>query len=141
MRQSLLAIVVVTCIGLSAACDNSGGGSTTAPSSGPLTTESFSGTIQPTSSDSHTFTVAQTGEIDVTLTSVGPPPTIFIGLAIGTPASDGSCTPLSGATVSTQASSVAQLSGTAAAGTFCVVVYDIGNQTAPVTYTLTVAHS
>jgi hypothetical protein len=30
--------------------------------------------------------------------------------------------------------------GTAAAGELCVAVYDIGNQTAPVSYTLTVAH-
>jgi len=34
----------------------------------------------------------------------------------------------------------AQLSGTTSAGTLCVQVYDIGNQTAPVSYTVTVTH-
>ncbi len=39
-----------------------------------------------------------------------------------------------------QAAATPQLSGVSTAGTLCVNVYDIGNQTAPVTYTVTVAH-
>jgi hypothetical protein len=30
--------------------------------------------------------------------------------------------------------------GIVSAGAFCVVVYDVGNQTAPVAYTVTVTH-
>jgi len=62
------------------------------------------------------------------------------GLGVGIP-SGASCSLLTNASVSTQAGATAQLSGTAAAATYCVVVYDIGNQTGPINYSVTVAHS
>lgn len=121
---------------MAAGCDNSG---EIPPTPVTLTPETFTGTVEPGSSDSHGFTVAQAGEVDVTLTAAGPPATIFMGLAVGVP-SGSMCQPLSGGTVSTQAGTTPQLVGSANPGAYCVIVYDIGNQTATVTYSVTVAH-
>ena len=143
MRRFLIVTLPLIAIALAAAgCDNSGG--TTAPTvAAPvLTTETFTGTVKPQGSDSHTFTAAQTGQINVTLTAAGPPATIFMGLGVGTPSTTDAtvCSLFSTATLSAQASTVAQISGTANAGTYCVTVFDIGNQSADITYTVTVAH-
>jgi hypothetical protein len=79
------------------------------------------------------------GALAATLTAAGPPATIFMGFGIGS--WDGtSCTLLSGGSVNTQAGAVAQLSGTVNSGNYCVMVYDIGNQTAPISYTWTMTH-
>jgi hypothetical protein len=120
------------------ACDNSGSGTTTPTTPVTLTTETFTGSVDPMGSSSNPFTAAQAGEVDITLTAAGPPPTIFMGLWIGIPGT--TCAPLSGGSVTTQASTTAQLVGTVAAGTYCVTVADVGNQTATVSYTVTVAH-
>ena len=138
MKHYLFAALALVLTGI--ACDNSGSSDatgTTVPSV-PLTTETFKGTVQVMGSDFKNFTVAQTGEVDVTLTAAGPPPTITMGLGVG--AGGSACTLLTGATVNTPAGTTAQLSGTASAGAYCVEVYDIGNQAGPVDYTVTVAH-
>src|SRR6266545_7160302 len=101
MRRAVA--VILASVGFAVACDNSGGSSATSPSLAPQKTETFTGTVQPMSSDAHPFTVTQTGELDVTLTAAGPPATIFMGLGIGTPAADGSCTPIQNAAIQTQA--------------------------------------
>ena len=133
-----LALVLTT-----AACDNSGpntstSNSTTSPSA-TLRTETFTGTVAVGSSDFQSFTAAQAGEVDVTLIAAGPPSTIFMGLGVGTP-SGSTCALFTGASVNTQAGAMAQLAGTVNAGLYCVEVYDVGNQIAPITYTVTVAH-
>jgi hypothetical protein len=140
MRQSLIA--VLACIALSVACDNSGDSSSTPTTPVMLVTDTFTGTVQPAGSDSHNFSVSQAGEVDVTLTAAGPPPTIFMGLGLGTPgATSGTCTLQSSVSISTPAGSTPQLPVSApSAGTFCFSVFDIGNQTGPVDYTVTVAH-
>lgn len=123
---------------LSPACDNGTSTPVTAPS--VATTETFTGTVQVAGSDFHNFPVTQSGQIDITLTMAGPPATIFMGLGVGTPTSATTCSLLANASTSAQGGTVAQLSGTAAASTYCVVVWDIGNQTAPINYTVTVTH-
>ena len=58
-----------------------------------------------------------------------------------TPATDGTCAFFSGAAIRAQASATAQLSGTLqSGGSLCVDVFDIGNQTEPVTYSVTIVH-
>jgi hypothetical protein len=112
--------------------------STTAPS-GAVTMEIFSGTVTVTGRDFHPFNEVVSGQVNVVLTAVGPPSTIYMGLGVGT--YDGTtCTLLTGGTVVTGAGTTAQLAGAAAAGTYCVEVYDVGNQTAPVAYSVTVNH-
>jgi hypothetical protein len=79
----------------------------------------------------------------VTLTTAGPPPTIWMGVGIGTPSAT-ACGLISSSTSTvTPAGVTAQLTGTLAPGTYCVQVYDVGNISAGggVTYSVTVAHT
>jgi len=144
MRR-FLPVVALVLVLTAVACDNSGSSAslsnnTTSPSA-TLTTETFSGTVAVGSSDFRPFTAAQAGEVDVTLTAAGPPSTIFMGLGVGAPSANGStCDLFPSASTAAQAGTTPQLAGTVNAGAYCVEVYDLGNQSAPVTYTVTVAH-
>jgi len=144
MRRLVCGLAVVVASGC-AGCGGNSNSSTTATPAAPTptaaaSTESFSGTVSVAGNDFHPFTVATTGAtLSVTLTAAGPPTTIFMGLGLG--AYDApTCTLLNNAYLTTQAGAVAQLSGTAGAGAYCVVVYDVGNQTGPITYAVTVSH-
>ena len=128
---------------MTSAC--SGGSTTTSPSTATaaatVTTDVFTGTVPVGGSDIHNFTVTlSNGQINVILTAAGPPSTIFMGLGVGTPNTDGSCSLFTGAAVTTQAGTQAQLSGTAQAGSYCVGLYDVGNQTADIRYSVTITH-
>lgn len=112
--------------------------STTAPTDTPKT-DTFTGTVQVQSRANHNFTVEKSGQVSVTLTSASPPSTIVMGIGVGTPG-DNACGLISGASVNAAAGSNAQLTGVVSPGTLCVSVFDVGNQTAPVTYTVTVVH-
>ena len=122
-----------------------GGSSTTAPTATgatttPPTTEVFTGTVAVGGSASHAFTVVlSNGLLNVTLTAAGPPSTVTVGLGIGAP-SGSTCAFFSGGAGPTQAGTTAQLSGVAQAGMYCVGVYDAGNQTGDITYSVTVTH-
>jgi hypothetical protein len=140
MRRLVCGLAIVV-----SACGGNGDSSATATPSAPTpttaaATESFSGTVSVAGNDFHPFTVATAGAtLSVTLTAAGPPSTIFVGLGLG--AYDApTCTLFSNAYLTTQAGATAQLSGTAGAGSYCVVVYDVGNQTGPITYAVTVSH-
>jgi hypothetical protein len=120
-----------------------GGSSSTTSPSGPTTdptTETFTGTVPVGGSDMHPFNIAlSNGQVNIILTQAGPPSTIFMGLGVGAP-SGSTCALFSGGSTVVQAGTVAQLSGTAGAGAYCVQVYDVGNQSADVTYSVTVTH-
>jgi hypothetical protein len=127
-----------------AACSSGGDNASTAPTviapATPAVTDTFSGTVQVGGYDANPFTVTASGAaIAVTLTVAGPPATISMGLGVGSYVGT-QCTLLSGGFGTYQAGTAAQLSGTIASGQYCVMVYDVGNQSAPVTYTVTVAH-
>jgi hypothetical protein len=88
----------------------------------------------------HPFTVLlNNGQLTADLTAAGPPPTIIMGLGIGT-VSNAVCTLLPGGSTIIPAGPVAQLSGTVNAGAYCVMVFDAGNQLADVAYSVTVTH-
>jgi hypothetical protein len=106
----------------------------------PRTTETFSGTVQVGGSVFHSFRVGATGSSDVTLTAASPPPTIVMGLALGTPDDAGNCNRLAGATVNVAAGPTAQLASLTSTATLCVQIRDVGNQTSPVAYTVSVTH-
>jgi hypothetical protein len=111
----------------------------TAPTS-PLVTENFSGTVLTGSNDAHSFTVTSNNSpITLALTTAGPPATITEGFGVGQTIA-GSCQLLSGGFGNYTASTTPQLSGTIPTGTYCVMVYDVGNQTAAITYTVVVNH-
>jgi len=136
---------------LAAALAASCGGSDTAPTviaTATVTTDTFTGTLNPPVNNAlqanvHNFTVTTAGgNINITLLSAGPPATIQLGLALGNPSSTGGCAIIPGFTAVTPAGSTAQLPASGApAGSYCVVVGDVGNVLQAVTYTVTVAHT
>jgi hypothetical protein len=135
-----------TCLALLVCAACSGGsssGSPTTPSSPPLapTNETFTGTVSVGGSDAHQFVVKlSNGLLTATLTAAGPPPTIAVGLGIGT-FSSGTCTLLPNGSNIVTAGTTPQLSGpNFQSGTYCVEVFDVGQQTADITYSVTVAH-
>ena len=142
MKRCMAAVLLL----VSTACSSGGGtnpSSVTSPPTPPLapTVEIFSGTVAVGGSDSHTFVIAlSNGQLTADLTAAGPPSTISMGLGIGTPA-NGVCTLLPNAFNVIPAGPTPQLSGNGVnAGTYCVTVYDAGNQVADVTYSVTVTH-
>ncbi len=127
-------------VGLSVvtACKND---TTTPASTTPTaarTTDTFTGTVAVHGADFHTFTIAAAGNVDVTLTAATPPDSVVMGLSIGMPGDR--CVPVAEGSTQTAAGSSVQLSGIASPGTMCVDVHDVGGQSAPVTYTVTVTH-
>lgn len=136
-RFALSAVALL--VGAAGCNNNSTTTAATATSTVTRTTDTFTGTVPISGSDFHSFPVAVTGMIDVTLTAAAPPSAIVMGVSIGTPA-DGKCTALAGASAKASAGASAQLSGIASPGTLCVDLHDVGNQSAPVSYTVTVTH-
>lgn len=136
LRIAVGAAVVAT----AAAC---GGVTSTSPiaASGPTVTETFTGTVQPLGPpDVHTFTVSSPGQVAVTMTAAGPPPTIWMSISLGNPDPSGNCI----AITSTQlpASTTPQLSGAVtSSGAYCVSVADFGNALQAITYSVTVSHT
>ena len=127
------------------ACTGNGStGSNLVPTviTGTPVTETFSGTVPVGvgNSDIHTFTVTLSGDVAVTMTAAGPPPTISMGVGVGS-MSGSTCSLLSGGSGTFQAGTSTQLSGIIAQGAYCVVVFDVGNASVPVSYTVTVTHT
>jgi hypothetical protein len=137
MKRMLAALI----LGVSATgCGSSSSDSTPTGPTATVTTENFSGSVDPGGKAFNQFSITLSGgQVNVTLTSAGPPSTIYMGLGVGSYA-DSNCTLLSNGSVVTQAGSTAQLSGTLNAGTYCVMVYDAGNQVSTVSYAVTVNH-
>jgi hypothetical protein len=140
--------VLAASTALAAACGGSDNTSTVTAPTGTVSTETFTGTLNPPvggvfQANIHSFTVTTAGgSINVTLVSAGPPPTIQLGLALGNPSSTGTCSIIPGFSQQTSAGSTAQISGAGApAGAYCVAVGDVGNVLQPVSYTITVAHT
>jgi hypothetical protein len=113
----------------------------TTTASASTVTDTFTGTIVQTTNASFPFTVSTTGTVQVMLTDVEPLTTMALGIAVGT--WDGTtCTP-GLATNDHAKSGVTALTGTAAAGSYCVQVSDSGNIPSDwtVAFTVQVTHS
>src|SRR5436190_22487404 len=140
-------LVVLAVVGISA-CGGSSNSTPTAPS-GNATVETFNGAFDPKGvGPVHNFTIQQSnGLLNLVLTAVtdvttSAPAGIAVGLALGSQSSSG-CVAISGAsaTVSAGTTSITSgLSGTANAGTYCLIVFDVGNLVNSVTYTVSVSH-
>ncbi|HMB80447.1 MAG TPA: hypothetical protein VKI43_10300 [Vicinamibacterales bacterium] len=142
LKQSLVSLLIVGTLA-TGACSNSADSTAvatvTAPTTPPIV-ENFSGTVQVGGSDAHNFTVVLDSQaISIDLTSAGPPATITMGFGIGSSVG-GTCQLLSGGTGQGPGSATPQLSGTIPLGTYCFMVFDVGNQAAPVTYTAVITH-
>jgi hypothetical protein len=144
MRDHLrVFLILLTLAPAASAC---GGDNTTAPApasttiASPTSTETFPGTVPVGGSRFYSFVVSLNGTVNVTLVSVsgiGVPPTVTLGLAIGAPSGTG----CSGGTVTNAtAGTDPQLTGTYSPGRYCVNVSDVGGLTAPATFIVTIAH-
>jgi hypothetical protein len=144
MRMCLAVLSAVLAAAGAVACNSNSTSTLPAVAATPVyTTDTFNGTVNVLGFDVQPFTVAISGNITVTLTAAGPPSTVTMGVFVGSPATAGSttCLALSGATASGPASPTPLLSGQLVAGPYCVQIFDIGQQTGPISYTLTVNHS
>jgi len=104
------------------------------------TVENFSGSVGPGGLASHSFSVARSGgEIQVTITALGPSPSAFMGVALGQPVAD-RCSPLIGYVNNTALLNRQALGGPIDKGNYCVAIYDPGTLTVTQTYTLRVSH-
>lgn len=103
------------------------------------TTDTFSSQLGVGGSATRSFVVRTTGMVSVTLTSVGPPSTLAVGLGLGIPMASGNGCNLTRSAVTT-AGSDPQVTATADSGTYCVRVYDVGNLTGDVTFSISILH-
>ena len=107
------------------------------------TTESFSGEFGQNETATHYFTVAETGDLEIQLTALGPLETLTVGVGFGT--NDGldppSCVLL--AEDATVRLGETLLSQALTPFDYCVFIRDVGNvfPGVVVTYTLEVTHS
>jgi hypothetical protein len=137
IRQELFAAVVAVALALAGAGCNFFKDSS--PDNPVTNTETFSGTVALQGSSVFTFTVAKSGEVSLTLTSVGPTATTPVGLGIGT--GTGTACTLTSSTPTATAGSSPQIKVTESPGTYCVKVYDPGTLAAAVTFSVNIAHS
>ena len=127
-----------------AACGNGTSASTTSPSSLPAdatVSQSFSSTLAVGGTVFYSFSIAQYGNVAVTLTSVTGsdlPDGLTLNVGIGRPAGT-TCT----ATLSVAAApgDTPQVTGSYGPGIFCAVISDSGMLTAPVKVDAAVSHS
>lgn len=143
-RMRWSSCVLAACAVLVAGCGND---TPTAPTettettvAEPTTQEAFAGTLPVGGVKFYSFTTAENGTINVTLTDVGGeyvPATVMISLALGQP-SGTDCS--QNQSVTTAAGTTAQITGTYAPDVYCVRVADIGNLFAPASFSVTVAY-
>jgi len=131
---SLLACAVAVVI---AAC---GSDTPTTPTTvDPIpTTESFSSTVQRNGATTRSFSTSAQGVITVRLTSLTVD-AISMGLGLGlSDAATGKC--LATYTVTTSLYTGRAISVTADAGTYCIIVYDVGELGNQTNFTVSVTH-
>ena len=123
-----------------AACTNS----PSAPSAAAVntSTEVFSGTLTPGTSMFYAINVLEAGTVNLTLASIAgtngrPALSQVVRIGYGVPQGTG-CQVI--ASANTAPSLSAQLSTNSPAGTFCIVIQDIGNLTQPSTFAVRIVH-
>jgi hypothetical protein len=138
LRGIVCGIVLATAATL-AAC----GDTTTPTAPAPqIITETYSGTLIPSSAGIFSFTTLTGGPVVATLTTLGPDSTKTVGFSLGTfVTATKTCTVIMDNLAATQA--FAFNAATSSIGTYCVRIYDNGSTTTdavPYTYTITVSH-
>ena len=88
--------------------------------------------------NTHPFAVAKVGYVEITLIGIGPSSTVTVGLGIGTPGANGTCSTIY--TVNARAGPTAQVVGTGQPGQLCATIFDVGSLSEAAVYTITVAH-
>jgi hypothetical protein len=141
MKRLVAGLALFACTACSSGSTSTG--SSTAPSTPPLapSSDTFTGTVPVGGSDVHAFAVnLSNGQVTANLTAASSATTIAMGIGIGT-FSSGVCTLIANGYVITPPGPIAQLSGNNFTnGMYCVAVFDVGNQTVDVAYSVTVTH-
>ena len=119
--------------------DDSSPTSPTRTPAAPTVTERYVGAIPVGGSGFYSFSVAEYGTVNVTLTAVSgiDDSSVGIGLGLGTPAGFG-CTAT--ATLTATPSTTPQFANPYEAGIYCVRVYDAGTLTGSMMFDVTIAH-
>jgi len=138
MKRTFFQALAVAGAALLAACGSDPATTTPDTPAPTRSTDTFSGSLAQAGTIYHLFTVAQQGQVDITLSKTEPLATVTLGLGIGQ-TSGGQCIPVLLA-YNNAAQMGTVMTGTAAAGSYCAVVYDVGNVSEPVTYTVTIVH-
>ena len=121
---------------LSAACSNSPTVTTPTPTTPVYVTDTFAGTLTRNGATTFPFSVSTQGAVTANLTSVGDA-SLTIGMSLGS-WNGTACNIL---LANDQAKQGVTMVGTASGiGTLCLRVYDVGQVTTPVDYTVTVTH-
>jgi cytoskeletal protein RodZ len=135
IAPAILALAATLGCGSSSSSSSS---SVTAPTP-TVITETFTGTITQNSSAVFNFTVNNSGySLLAGFTSISPASVTALGIGIGAWDASSQTCGLNQSQSDTARSGSTALSGTAAAGAFCVRVYDAGNVGADVTASFTV---
>jgi hypothetical protein len=141
-RLALLLALALAPFAVACNDDSPSEGPAPTPTPPPRVTDTFSGTFGQNAGASHSFTVGQTGDVEVKLTAMAPLATLAVGMGIGQV--DSTVTPPC-ATFAEDTNvrlNETLLSSNLAPGTYCVKVRDTGNVFPDVTvaYTVTVTH-
>jgi hypothetical protein len=140
MRRSIgFLAVVLTTVALSTwACgDDETPTDPTDPTNPPITTETFTGQINPNGAQTHSFATEASGIVTATLVSIAPDSATRVGLAIGT--WNGLACKIEIA--ADNASQGITVTGSASAlGSFCVRIYDVGQLTGNIQYEIRLTH-
>jgi hypothetical protein len=131
-----LAVLALAAALTAAACSNNTPTTPTTPNT-PTTTDTFSGTLTPSSGNTFTFITARSGSITSTLTSLGPDSGLTVGMLLGS-WNGNACAVQIVKDNAVQGSTI--LGAASAAGSLCVRIYDVGNLTGPVDFQMTVIH-
>jgi hypothetical protein len=141
LEKLRLAMVSASIVAASLSTASCGGTTTSPTTASPVTTtDTFTGTFVQGGSAINPFAVSTTGGVTITLTTVAPLSSMSLGVAVAIWDGTTCGSPIS---VNTDARAGAiALTGNAAAGNYCVRVYDSGNVPADtsVNYTVQVVH-
>ena len=111
------------------------GSNPTAPSQ-PIT-ENVGGSLEVGNANYHPFTISRSGDFSVTLNSLDPTSSATVGIGLGTFTNNVCTLQFTNNGFRVGAVYTNSLSG---AGAYCVAIYDIGQLTQTVTYSMTIVH-
>jgi len=136
-RSTVLTSLAVAAALTAVACGSDEPTTPTDPSTPVAVTETFSESLNPNGGRTHQVAVERAGDIIASLTSLAPDPEAVVGLGIGTWNGVSCSIVIANDNAKVNVAIVGSATGT---GSFCVRVYDVGNLTESIDYTVAVQH-